>query len=44
MKDFAKSILVAAIAAAADFLVDMLKDNKELNEMWSKGNAPWKVW
>jgi len=28
MKDFAKAILVAAIAAAADFLVDMLKDNK----------------
>ena len=24
--------------------MDMLKDNKELNEMWSKGNAPWKVW
>jgi glucose-1-phosphate cytidylyltransferase len=24
--------------------MDMLKDNKELNEMWNAGNAPWKVW
>ncbi len=24
--------------------MDMLKDNKELNEMWNQGKAPWKVW
>jgi glucose-1-phosphate cytidylyltransferase len=24
--------------------MDMLKDNKELNEMWNAGKAPWKVW
>jgi len=24
--------------------MDMLKDNKELNEMWERGNAPWKIW
>ncbi len=24
--------------------MDMLKDNKELNQMWNEGNAPWKVW
>lgn len=24
--------------------MDMLRDNTELNEMWDKGEAPWKVW
>lgn len=24
--------------------MDMLKDNKELNEMWNQNKAPWKVW
>ena len=24
--------------------MDILRDNKELNEMWDKGQAPWKVW
>ncbi len=24
--------------------MDILRDNKELNEMWDSGNAPWKVW
>jgi len=24
--------------------MDTLRDNVELNEMWDKGNAPWKVW
>lgn len=24
--------------------MDMLKDNLELEKMWSSGNAPWKVW
>ena len=24
--------------------MDMLKDNKELNEMWNKNKAPWKIW
>lgn len=24
--------------------MDMLRDNMELNEMWDKGIAPWKVW
>lgn len=24
--------------------MDILKDNRELNEMWDKGKAPWKVW
>lgn len=24
--------------------MDMLKDKIELNELWSSGNAPWKVW
>jgi len=24
--------------------MDTLRDNTELNEMWDKGNAPWKVW
>lgn len=24
--------------------MDMLRDNTELNEMWNKGQAPWKVW
>lgn len=24
--------------------MDMLRDNTELNEMWDKGVAPWKVW
>lgn len=24
--------------------MDMLRDNIELNEMWNKGKAPWKVW
>lgn len=24
--------------------MDTLRDNSELNEMWNKGNAPWKVW
>ena len=24
--------------------MDMLKDNLELEKMWSTGNAPWKVW
>lgn len=24
--------------------MDMLRDNKELNELWAAGNAPWKVW
>lgn len=24
--------------------MDILKDNIELNEMWNKGQAPWKVW
>jgi len=24
--------------------MDTLRDNTELNEMWDRGNAPWKVW
>lgn len=24
--------------------MDTLKDNNDLNELWDKGNAPWKVW
>lgn len=24
--------------------MDILRDNKELNEMWDSGKAPWKVW
>jgi glucose-1-phosphate cytidylyltransferase len=24
--------------------MDTLRDNTELNEMWEKGNAPWKMW
>lgn len=24
--------------------MDILRDNKELNEMWDKGQAPWKIW
>lgn len=24
--------------------MDTLRDNNELNEMWNKGQAPWKVW
>lgn len=24
--------------------MDMLRDNTELNDMWDKGTAPWKVW
>lgn len=24
--------------------MDILKDNKELNEMWDNGTAPWKIW
>ncbi len=24
--------------------MDTLRDNSELNEMWNKGHAPWKVW
>lgn len=24
--------------------MDMLKDNKELNQMWNEGHAPWKLW
>lgn len=24
--------------------MDILRDNKELNEMWEAGNAPWKIW
>ena len=24
--------------------MDILRDNKELNEMWDSGQAPWKVW
>ncbi len=24
--------------------MDILRDNKELNEMWDKGSAPWKIW
>lgn len=24
--------------------MDTLNDNKELNKMWSNGNAPWKIW
>jgi len=24
--------------------MDILKDNKDLNEMWDSGKAPWKVW
>ena len=24
--------------------MDTLRDNKELNEMWEKGTAPWKIW
>ena len=24
--------------------MDILRDNKELNEMWDKNKAPWKVW
>ena len=24
--------------------MDTMRDNIELNEMWDKGNAPWKVW
>jgi len=24
--------------------MDTLKDNNDLNDLWNKGNAPWKVW
>lgn len=24
--------------------MDILRDNYELNKMWSSGTAPWKVW
>jgi glucose-1-phosphate cytidylyltransferase len=24
--------------------MDTLRDNNELNEMWDRGEAPWKVW
>ena len=24
--------------------MDTLRDNVELNAMWDKNNAPWKVW
>ena len=24
--------------------MDTLRDNTELNEMWNKGEAPWKIW
>jgi glucose-1-phosphate cytidylyltransferase len=24
--------------------MDVLKDNKDLNEMWNTGKAPWKIW
>ena len=24
--------------------MDMLKDKKDLNKIWAKGHAPWKVW
>lgn len=24
--------------------MDMLKDNRDLNEMWNTGKAPWKIW
>ena len=24
--------------------MDILRDNKELNAMWDKNEAPWKVW
>ena len=24
--------------------MDTLRDNKQLNELWDNGNAPWKVW
>jgi glucose-1-phosphate cytidylyltransferase len=24
--------------------MDTLKDNKDLNEMWDKNIAPWKLW
>lgn len=24
--------------------MDTLRDNTELNEMWNKNKAPWKVW
>lgn len=24
--------------------MDMLRDNKELNQMWNEGRAPWKIW
>jgi len=24
--------------------MDTLRDKKELEELWSKGEAPWKVW
>jgi glucose-1-phosphate cytidylyltransferase len=24
--------------------MDMLRDNKELNDLWNEGRAPWKVW
>ena len=24
--------------------MDMLKDKKDLNELWSAGRAPWKIW
>ncbi|NBH68693.1 glucose-1-phosphate cytidylyltransferase, partial [Bacteroides sartorii] len=24
--------------------MDTLRDNTELNGMWDKGQAPWKVW
>lgn len=24
--------------------MDTLRDNHELNKMWNKGNAPWKIW
>ena len=24
--------------------MDVLKDNRDLNELWDKGEAPWKVW
>ena len=24
--------------------MDMLKDKKDLNELWDAGRAPWKIW
>jgi glucose-1-phosphate cytidylyltransferase len=24
--------------------MDSMRDHKQLNELWDKGNAPWKIW